>query len=556
VKGVALIGAGTVLAGRYRIDERIAGGGMGEVWRGFDQVLSRTVAVKCLRAPSDELAFVERFRDEARMMATISHPGVVEVYDFGDDPVAGVYLVMKYIEGESLAHKLARDGRLSPQATMRLVAEAAEALQAAHDKGVTHRDVKPGNLLLRADGSAVLTDFGIAHSSGATRHTLTGSLIGTAAYIAPERANGQPATIRSDIYSLGVVAYQCLAGDLPFTGDSVVQIALRHAHDEAPPLPPDVPQRVRAVVEQAMGKDPASRWPSGAALATAARRASAGVPAQRTASGSTQGTAVDSAGRRSALSGRALLVAGVAALLVAVVSTVGILLSRDRDPQTRNPAANPSVSRPAAFAGTASPSPSQGSAGPSASAGAVPLSVPSNLTATPIGPNTIRLQWTDNSTDEDGFTIHNGITSNDVGANTTTFEWTGLLPGTHTCFKVRAYNSSGVSSYYPTAEPDWVCATSLDGSGPPAPTDLTATPVGPTAIRLQWTDTSTSEEGFTIHNGVTFINVGANTLTYEWDGLAPNTYMCFRVRSYNMAGVSAFAPSGEPGWACTTTPTT
>jgi hypothetical protein len=180
--------------------------------------------------------------------------------------------------------------------------------------------------------------------------------------------------------------------------------------------------------------------------------------------------------------------------------------------------------------------------------------VPSNLTATPISPNTIRLQWTDNSTDEDGFTIHNGTMSNDVGADTTTYDWTGLLPATHTCFKVRAFNSSGVSSYYPTAEPEWICATSLDGVGPPAPTNMTATPISPTVIRLQWTDNSATEDGFTIHNGATSRNVSAGTTTYDWDGLTPNTYMCFRVRSYNMIGVSAYSPTAEPGWACTTTP--
>lgn len=145
-----------LLAGRYRLEHRIASGGMGEVWRASDQVLGRTVAVKCLlAAPPDEPSFTDRFRAEARTMATISHPGVVEVYDFGDDPAAGMYLVMKYIDGESLAHTLARAGRLSAEVTMRLVAEAAEALHAAHEKGVTHRDVKPGNLLLRPDGSAV-----------------------------------------------------------------------------------------------------------------------------------------------------------------------------------------------------------------------------------------------------------------------------------------------------------------------------------------------------------------------------------------------------------------
>ncbi len=141
-EGVALVHAGNVLAGRYQLEQRVASGGMGEVWRAFDRVLGRTIAVKrLLSALPDDPSFVDRFRAEARTMATISHPGVVEVYDFGDDPSAGMYLVMKYIEGESLAHTLARVGQLSAEAAKRQVAEAAAALHSAHEKGVTHRDV-------------------------------------------------------------------------------------------------------------------------------------------------------------------------------------------------------------------------------------------------------------------------------------------------------------------------------------------------------------------------------------------------------------------------------
>jgi len=600
-----LIDAGTVLAGRYRLEQRIGSGGMGDVWRAFDRVLGRTVAVKCLRdAPPDEPAFVDRFRAEARTMATISHPGVVEVYDFGDDPTAGVYLIMKYIDGESLAHTLARDGRLTPEATMRLVAETAEALHAAHEKGVTHRDVKPGNLLLRPDGHAVLTDFGIARSAGVTRHTSTGSLLGTAGYIAPEQATGQPATARSDIYSLGVVAYRCLTGHLPFTGDSVVELALRHAHDEPPPLPADVPPSVRAIVERAMAKDPAARWASAAVLAAQARRAVAPAPIQRslaapaqrqttapaqrdpTAATQRQSTAPTQrqstapTQRQTALApaptrrppvsgGRALLIAGAAALVIGIIATVAIV--RGGDLQAQGPGGDPGATSPVANAGTRSPSAS-GAASPTADpsatsatadpgatnstagAGSAALAVPTNVTATPIGPNTIRLQWTDNSTGEDGFTIHNGVTARDVGADTTTYDWTGLAAATYSCFKVRAYNSSGVSSYYPTSESDWVCTTSLPGTGPAAPTNLTATPVSPSTIRLQWMDNSTDEEGFTLYNGATSRNVGAGTTTYEWDGLAAGTYMCFKVRSYRWTGVSAYVPA-DPDWSCTTTPT-
>src|SRR4051794_6528324 len=160
-----MLSAGTTLGGRYRLDERIAGGGMGDVWRGTDEVLGRTVAVKILLpALLEEPGFAERFRGEARTMATINHPGVVDVYDYGSDPAVGAYLVMEYVEGDALSRTLSRVGRLTPARTMALVAQAADALQAAHDKGIVHRDVKPGNLLVRPNGSLVLTDFGIARS--------------------------------------------------------------------------------------------------------------------------------------------------------------------------------------------------------------------------------------------------------------------------------------------------------------------------------------------------------------------------------------------------------
>ena len=148
-----MVSGGTVLGGRYKLDERIASGGMGDVWKGTDEVLGRTVAVKIL-LPSllDEPGFAERFRGEARTMATINHPGVVDVYDYGSDPQAGAYLVMEYVEGDALSRTLSQVGRLTPGRTMALIAQAADALHAAHEKGIVHRDVKPGNLLVRPNG--------------------------------------------------------------------------------------------------------------------------------------------------------------------------------------------------------------------------------------------------------------------------------------------------------------------------------------------------------------------------------------------------------------------
>ena len=271
-----MISPGTMLGQRYRLEERIASGGMGDVWRCVDDVLGRTVAVKIL-LPSllEEPGFTERFRGEARTMATINHPGVVDIYDYGSDPATGAYLVMEFVEGEALSRTLARVGRLTPGRTMALVAQAADALHAAHQTGVVHRDVKPGNLLVRPNGTLVLTDFGIARSAGAAQLTAAGSVLGTAAYISPEQAMGEQASQLSDVYALGVVAYQCLAGHRPFEGEQPLEIAMRHVREAPPPLPGDIPPAVRVIVERAMAKQPAARWPNAAAFGQVARRAAA-----------------------------------------------------------------------------------------------------------------------------------------------------------------------------------------------------------------------------------------------------------------------------------------
>ncbi|WP_019870239.1 serine/threonine-protein kinase [Salinispora oceanensis] len=267
-----MLSPGVKLGNRYRLDERIASGGMGDVWRGTDEVLGRTVAVKSLLpALLDDPDFAERFRGEARTMATINHPGVVDIYDFGSDQQIA-FLVMEHVEGEALLATLNRVGRLTSARTMALVAQAADALHAAHLEGIVHRDVKPGNLLVRPNGTLVLTDFGIARSDLVAQLTAAGSVLGTASYISPEQATGAVATPASDVYALGVVAYQCLSGRRPFAGDNPLEIALQHVRETPRALPADIPPQVRAVVERAMAKDPADRWPSAAALAGVSRQ--------------------------------------------------------------------------------------------------------------------------------------------------------------------------------------------------------------------------------------------------------------------------------------------
>ncbi|MGH3727827.1 MAG: serine/threonine-protein kinase [Micromonosporaceae bacterium] len=277
-----MLAPGHAMGGRYELVHRIATGGMGDVWRCEDTVLGRAVALKVVHpAMLQEPGFAERFRAEARVMATISHPGVVSVHDYGESEIPGggtvAYLVMEYVAGESLHEVLVRAGRLAPGKAMDLIAQAADALYAAHGHGIVHRDVKPGNLLVRPNGKLVLTDFGIARSALSGNLTQTGAVIGTASYVSPEQALGERSiTPASDVYSLGVVAYQCLAGRRPFEGENLVDVAMKHIREEPPPLPADVPVSVRAVIARAMCKEVSARWPSAEAMAEAARTAAGG----------------------------------------------------------------------------------------------------------------------------------------------------------------------------------------------------------------------------------------------------------------------------------------
>jgi predicted Ser/Thr protein kinase len=273
---MAVLGPGDMLGDRYRLDVFVAAGGMGQVWRATDVVLSRTVAVKVLLPQLlTDPGFEARFRAEARIIAALRHAGVVNVYDYGEnaDDVGRrvLYLVMAYVEGESLSEKIERAGRLSVAETMSVVAQAADALQAAHDSGIVHRDVKPGNLLVQDDGHITLVDFGVARSNAVTSVTTGNAVPGTALYMAPEQASGQQVTGATDIYALGAVAYHCLAGYPPFNGTNPIEIALKHLQDEVPPLPDDVPIAAQQLVMRAMAKDPAARFESGAAMAAAAR---------------------------------------------------------------------------------------------------------------------------------------------------------------------------------------------------------------------------------------------------------------------------------------------
>ncbi len=253
---------GLVLRGRYRLDLLIATGGMGEVWRGTDLAIDRRVAIKVVRPEhADDEEGLARFRAEAHHAGSLSHPNIAQVFDYGEavTPEPG-YLVMELVEGLSLT-RILDDGPLPPEDVMDIVAQAARGLAAAHRAGLVHRDVKPGNLLVRSDGLVKITDFGIARAVGDTTVTQPGMLIGTPAYLAPERVSGAPASPATDLYSLGVVAYQCLTGHPPFSGEPLV-VALAHLDQGMPALPPSVPPGVAALVAELTRQDPAARPPS------------------------------------------------------------------------------------------------------------------------------------------------------------------------------------------------------------------------------------------------------------------------------------------------------
>jgi serine/threonine-protein kinase len=268
---------GTRLGERYVLAERIATGGMGEVWRAKDELLHRDVALKLLkREYADDEGFVERFRGEARHTAGLAHPNIAGVFDYGEGSEAS-YLVMELVPGEPLSALLAREGRLSADRTLDVVAQAARGLDAAHQGGVIHRDVKPGNILVCPDGTVKLTDFGIARAADAVPLTQTGTVMGTAHYLSPEQGNGRGVSPASDVYSLGVVAYECLAGRRPFDGDNAVGIAMAHLYEDPLALPDDVPRDVADLVAQALAKEPEARFASAAAFAKAAEVTRAGL---------------------------------------------------------------------------------------------------------------------------------------------------------------------------------------------------------------------------------------------------------------------------------------
>jgi eukaryotic-like serine/threonine-protein kinase len=272
--------------GAYDIQAVLGSGGMANVYRAFDTNLQRMVAIKVLSpAAAAQPGFVERFRQEARLIANLRHPNIVHVYDF-DQHENTIYMVQELLAGPTLERWMcdlaARGTRPTPQSVIEIVTQLASALDAAHAAGIIHRDVKPGNALWNDQGHLVLTDFGIAKQVVSTAsQTQVGLILGTPSYLSPEQAQGLPLTPASDIYSLGIVLYELLAGNVPFRGTTPMHVLMDHIQTPPPPLPPlpDLPHGVELVMQRVLAKDPAARFGSASELARALADVWADIPA-------------------------------------------------------------------------------------------------------------------------------------------------------------------------------------------------------------------------------------------------------------------------------------
>jgi eukaryotic-like serine/threonine-protein kinase len=258
---------GLRLGNRYQLVRRIAVGGMGEVWVASDDALGREVAVKVLRTEyAGNEDFLDRLRTEARNSAALSHPNIAQMYDYGEQERSG-YLVMELVVGEPMADLLEREPVLPPLRLLPILSQTARALHAAHVAGVVHRDVKPGNILIDRAGVVKITDFGVSLAANQVPMTATGMVMGTAQYLSPEQAVGQAATGASDVYALGIVAYESVVGNRPFTGSTPVDIAVAHVNEPVPPLPTSVDPELAELIMAMLAKEPSARPRTAAALA-------------------------------------------------------------------------------------------------------------------------------------------------------------------------------------------------------------------------------------------------------------------------------------------------
>jgi serine/threonine-protein kinase len=325
--------SGLTFGGRYQLSSRVAIGGMGEVWEATDLVIGRTVAIKILK---DEYlgdpGFLERFRAEARHAALVNHEGIANVFDYGEEE-GSAYLVMELVPGEALSAVLERERVLATDKVLDIVAQTASALQAAHQAGLVHRDIKPGNLLITPEGRVKITDFGIARIADQVPLTATGQVMGTVQYLSPEQASGHPASPSTDVYSLGIVAYEALAGRRPFTGESQVAIAMAQINEPPPELPATVAEPVRNLVYACIAKKQEERPASAAHLARAAQALRRGDIVGATA-------AVPGITGEGLVTAGSLLAGGTAATRVLPATDAGTgteATATETEPRRRNP---------------------------------------------------------------------------------------------------------------------------------------------------------------------------------------------------------------------------
>jgi serine/threonine-protein kinase len=502
--------SGLTFGGRYQLSSRVAIGGMGEVWQATDLVIGRTVAIKILK---DEYlgdpGFLERFRAEARHAALVNHEGIANVFDYGEED-GSAFLVMELVPGEALSTILERERVLATDRALDIVAQTANALHAAHSAGLVHRDIKPGNLLITPDGRVKITDFGIARIADQVPLTATGQVMGTVQYLSPEQASGHAASPTTDIYSLGIVAYEALAGRRPFTGESQVAIAMAQINETPPELPATIAEPVRNLVYSSIAKSPADRPASAAHLARAAQAlrngdvaaAAASVPgvigtgSLTAAAGANYGnattatkvlpaadTAQTPATRRKRSPWTWPLIALVALLLLVLVGTVIALLASPGPPtHTHTPSISPST--------TPSPTPTLISFDPSILKGMNKTQAQAALTKLGLG--------TMQATTGDA-----APTSAKVG----TVEVSGVTP-----FQNLQPNATVTVPFYgPVAAPPQPAAPTSDGTPPYAPGSM---------VNVEWVPYEDCPSGqdlsgyiVTVTNGTGTQNIPAGTET-------------------------------------------
>jgi serine/threonine protein kinase len=348
--------------GRYRIEDVLGRGGMASVYLARDEELERPVAVKVLAEHiADQPVFHDRFLREARLAAQLSHPNIVQVFDVGEED-GSPFIVMECVEGSTLGDELKERGRLDPDEVVDLALQICGGLEHAHAAGLVHRDIKPQNLLLRPDGTVKIADFGIARAAETTRLTQIGSVLGTAAYLAPEQALGEEVTAAADLYSLGCVLYELLIGRTPYVFETLPELVVKHREEVIPPvreLRPEVPERLEAAVMHALARNPEYRPESAAALAEELAVASPDPPTRPlpsatgtqatevlSASGPTEVRSVHPRRRRRDIPGGRRLWLSLAGIAAVVTLVLGLALGTNGEGSTRQPAQNAPTVQP------------------------------------------------------------------------------------------------------------------------------------------------------------------------------------------------------------------